>query len=68
MSGGNGENFDMGGEEWADEQIYVGAVDEELTDKGYISPGLGDAVSSFRTSNWTLSIEHRLSGTSSPAV
>lgn len=45
VSGGNGENFDMGGEEWADEQIYVGAVDEELTDKGYISPGLGDAVS-----------------------
>lgn len=23
--------------------IWIGAVDDELTDKGYISPGLGDA-------------------------
>ena len=30
-------------------QIYIGAVDEELTDKGYISPGLGDAVSVTHT-------------------
>jgi hypothetical protein len=29
-------------------QIYTGAVDELLTDKGYISPGLGDAVSLSR--------------------
>lgn len=27
-----------------DVRIYIGAVDEELTEKGYISPGLGDAV------------------------
>lgn len=26
------------------EKIFIGAVDKELTDKGYISPGLGDAV------------------------
>lgn len=26
-------------------QVFIGAVDKELTDKGYISPGLGDAVS-----------------------
>lgn len=24
-------------------QIYIGAIDDHLTDKGYISPGLGDA-------------------------
>lgn len=29
-------------------QIWIGAIDEELTDKGYISPGLGDAVSRFQ--------------------
>lgn len=27
----------------ANPQIYIGAIDDELTDKGYISPGLGDA-------------------------
>lgn len=26
-------------------QVHIGAIDTELTDKGYISPGLGDAVS-----------------------
>ena len=26
-----------------DIQIYVGAVDEKLNEKGYIVPGLGDA-------------------------
>ncbi len=25
-------------------QIYIGAIDDELTEKGYISPGLGDSV------------------------
>jgi len=30
-------------EEYPDVEIYIGAVDEELTDRGYISPGLGDA-------------------------
>ncbi|TXT09143.1 hypothetical protein VHUM_02617 [Vanrija humicola] len=29
--------------EFPDVEIYIGAVDDELTDKGYISPGLGDA-------------------------
>lgn len=24
-------------------QVFIGAIDAELTDKGYISPGLGDA-------------------------
>jgi len=24
-------------------QIWIGAIDEELTSKGYITPGLGDA-------------------------
>lgn len=24
-------------------QVFIGAIDSELTDKGYISPGLGDA-------------------------
>lgn len=27
----------------ADRQIFIGAIDAQLTDKGYISPGLGDA-------------------------
>jgi uracil phosphoribosyltransferase len=26
----------------ADEQFYFAAVDEELTDKGYVIPGCGD--------------------------
>lgn len=30
-------------EEYPDVEIWIGAIDEELTDKGYISPGLGDA-------------------------
>ncbi|WVQ79386.1 uracil phosphoribosyltransferase [Cryptococcus sp. DSM 104549] len=29
--------------EFPDVEIFIGAVDDELTDKGYISPGLGDA-------------------------
>jgi hypothetical protein len=32
-------------EEFPDVEIFIGAVDDELTEKGYISPGLGDAVS-----------------------
>ena len=34
--------------EFPDVQIFIGGVDEELTEKGYISPGLGDAVSPTR--------------------
>ncbi|CAD6589937.1 MAG: hypothetical protein TREMPRED_005578 [Tremellales sp. Tagirdzhanova-0007] len=30
-------------EEFPDVEIFIGAVDEDLTGKGYISPGLGDA-------------------------
>ncbi|WWD04263.1 uracil phosphoribosyltransferase [Kwoniella europaea PYCC6329] len=30
-------------EEFPDVEIYIGAVDDILTEKGYISPGLGDA-------------------------
>lgn len=30
-------------EEYPEVEIFIGAVDEQLTDKGYISPGLGDA-------------------------
>ncbi|WVQ96120.1 uracil phosphoribosyltransferase [Kwoniella sp. CBS 9459] len=30
-------------EEFPDVEIYIGAVDDTLTEKGYISPGLGDA-------------------------
>ncbi|TYJ57856.1 uracil phosphoribosyltransferase [Cryptococcus floricola] len=30
-------------DEFPDVEIYIAAVDDELTDKGYISPGLGDA-------------------------
>lgn len=30
-------------EEYPEVEIFIGAVDEELTVKGYISPGLGDA-------------------------
>ncbi|WWD20200.1 uracil phosphoribosyltransferase [Kwoniella shandongensis] len=29
--------------EFPDVEIFIGAVDDELTEKGYISPGLGDA-------------------------
>ncbi|ORY34889.1 uracil phosphoribosyltransferase-domain-containing protein [Naematelia encephala] len=29
--------------EFPDVQIWIGAVDDELTDRGYIKPGLGDA-------------------------
>jgi uracil phosphoribosyltransferase len=32
-------------EEFPDVEIFIGSVDNELTEKGYISPGLGDAVS-----------------------
>jgi hypothetical protein len=31
--------------EFPEVEIWIGAVDGELTEKGYISPGLGDAVS-----------------------
>jgi uracil phosphoribosyltransferase len=30
-------------EEFPEVDIYIGAIDDLLTDKGYISPGLGDA-------------------------
>ncbi|OCF37146.1 uracil phosphoribosyltransferase [Kwoniella heveanensis CBS 569] len=30
-------------EEFPDVEIFIGAVDDTLTEKGYISPGLGDA-------------------------
>lgn len=29
--------------EFPDVEIFIGAIDDELTPKGYISPGLGDA-------------------------
>ncbi|KAK1923743.1 uracil phosphoribosyltransferase-domain-containing protein [Papiliotrema laurentii] len=29
--------------EYPEVEIFIGAIDEQLTDKGYISPGLGDA-------------------------
>nr|ODN91121.1 uracil phosphoribosyltransferase [Cryptococcus depauperatus CBS 7841]ODN95573.1 uracil phosphoribosyltransferase [Cryptococcus depauperatus CBS 7855] len=32
-------------DEFPDVELFIAAVDDELTDKGYISPGLGDAVS-----------------------
>ncbi|WP_294300307.1 uracil phosphoribosyltransferase [uncultured Chryseobacterium sp.] len=31
------------GQAYPDAKIWVGAIDEELTSKGYITPGLGDA-------------------------
>ncbi|EIW71665.1 uracil phosphoribosyltransferase [Tremella mesenterica] len=30
-------------EEFPDVEIFIGAIDDELTERGYISPGLGDA-------------------------
>ncbi len=32
-------------------QTFIGAVDDELTSKGYIAPGLGDAVCSSKCKN-----------------
>lgn len=29
--------------EYPDVEIFIGAIDDDLTSKGYISPGLGDA-------------------------
>ncbi|KAK4685992.1 uracil phosphoribosyltransferase, partial [Tremellales sp. Uapishka_1] len=40
---GSKQGIDNLAEEFPEVEIWIGAVDDQLTDKGYISPGLGDS-------------------------
>jgi len=51
-----------------EDQIFIGAVDDHLTEKGYISPGLGDAVRHYPNVEEKLLIVDRATGCSVPTI